>query len=376
MKFRHLISLAAIASLAAPGLAAAGEIIYSTDQPERHFDPSITMKHFADSIAEATNGEQTISINPGGVLASPAVALKSIGDGAVDAGNVIFSYTPALVPAIALLTELPGTIPQVSAAAVTETLLLGCPECQENLDSNNVVALTENTTEPFTFMCAKRAAATLADLSGRKIRGVGGLGRIVAEIGGVPVNIPFPEVFEALQRGQIDCTVFGNASLATLQIWDVADFVTSELPLGTFNGYSLMVVNKQTWEGFTPEQKRIWLDNAAGVVADNARNGLKAAEDALATAVSEKGVEAVPASDDLKTAVNAAIEKLTDVAIASARERGVKDPEAIAAAYAENVEKWNAIYNEIGGDGDWNDDQWAQFRARLKSEIYDNVEIN
>lgn len=366
------LGAAMLASL--PIAATAEEIIYSTNQPERHFDPSIVMKNFAERISQATGGEQTIAVNPGGVLASAAVALKSIGDGVVDAGNVIYPYTPALVPAIALLSELPGTIAQVSAAAVTETLLLDCPECRENMDANNVTILVNNTTEPFTFMCTKKPAANLADLNGRKVRGVGGLGRIVADLGATPVNIAFPEVYEALQRGQIDCTVFGAASLATLQIWDVADYVTTELALGTFHGYGVLVVNKDLWSGFSPERKRVWLDAASGVVADNARYGLKAANEALKTAVAEKGVKAAPASDDLKAAVTEAIANLTQTAVDSARERGVKDPDAIAAAYTRNVEKWTAIYNEIG-DGEWSEAQWNEFRARLKSEIYDRISV-
>lgn len=369
------IGFAAVLSIAAAGSAAGGEIVYSTNQPERHFDPSIVMKNFTESVDAATNGDQKVMVNPGGVLASAAVALKSIGDGVVDAGNVIFSYTPAQVPAIALLSELPGKIPQVSAAAVTETLLLDCPECKSNMDDNGVVILTNDTTEPFTFMCAKEPVGTLADVKGKKIRSVGGLGRIVAEIGATPVNIAFPEVYEALQRGQIDCTVFGAASLATLQIWDVAKYVTTDLSLGTFNGYGVMVVNQSVWEDFTPEQKRIWLDNSAGIVADNARYGLAAAHDALAKSTSEKGVEAVPASADLKDAVDAAIGKITEVAVASAKERGVKDPDAITTAYFKNVEKWTAIFDEIGSDGDWTDEQWGQYRARLKTEIYDKVSV-
>ena len=309
------------------------------------------------------------------MLASATTQFEAISKGIVDAGNVTYAYTPSLAPAVTLVADMPGTIQQVSAAAVTETLMLDCPQCKEELDALGVTFVANASTEPFSLICTKKDVASLADLKGAKVRATGALARLMAAVGATPVNITFAEIYEGFQRGQIDCTAIGAATLATLQLWDVADSVTVELPLGTVTHYGLLLVNSGVWNGLSAEDKRIMLDAAPGIVADNGYVTLKSSGEAMVTATTEKSMKAVEADPELQAAVKDALAKQADDAVASARDRGVKDPEAIVAAFTSNVDKWTQIYNEIGSDGNWNDDQWATFRARLKSEIYDNVSV-
>lgn len=369
---RLAATTATAAFILAAGPLGAEEVVYTNFVPSTHYDIAFVMQRFADRIAEATGGVQTVSLSGGGVLASAANTLEAIGTGVVDAGNVIYNYTPSLAPALTLVGDLPGTILQVSAAAVTETYLLDCPECQEEMERIGVQVLANTSTEPFSFVCANRPIRTVDDVRGAQVRATGGLARLMGELGATPVNITFAEIYEGLQRGQLDCTAVGAASLRGIQLWDVADSITTNLPLGTVHAYGLLTVNRDLWRSFTPEQRRIWLDNSAGILADGGQVTLQDSASALQVATSEHGVAAVEADAALQAAVQAALDNQTAAAIETARGRGVRDPEAIAAAYAENVAKWTAIYQEIG-EGEWSEAQWAQFQQRLRTEIYDQV---
>lgn len=91
-------------------------------------------------------------------------------------------------------------------------------------------------------------------------------------------------------------------------------------------------------------------------------------------AVSEYGTEIVQPADDLMQAVlDYRASEMPSLA-ARASERGVKDPEAIIAAFQENTSKWEAIVAEIG-DGDWSQEQWDQYAARVFDEIFSKVEF-
>jgi len=356
--------------------ASAGELVYSAFMPATHPDVAKVVGGFAAELAEHSGGAQTLSITAGGALASAASTLDAIVKGSIDAGAIVYNYSPALAPAVTLVGDMPGTIQQVSAAAATETLLLDCAECREEMKRVGFQVVMNHSTESFSLICHGREVARLDDFRGLKVRATGALARLVQSLGGTPVNITFAEVYEGLQRGQIDCTVSGVASLRGMQFWDVADTITTGLPLGTVHGYGLLTVNGDVWADLSAEDKRLWLDLAAEYLARGARQTLSDSHEALRIALSDKGMKEVAANPALRAALDAAFKAQVQAAMASAAERGVEDPQAIADAWFANVEKWSAIYEEIGGDGEWTDAQWAQYAARAKAEIYDKVPLD
>ena len=60
--------------------------------------------------------------------------------------------------------------------------------------------------------------------------------------------------------------------------------------------------------------------------------------------------------------------------IETAKSRGVKDPEALISAFQKNTAKWEKIVAEIG-EGDWSQEQWDQYAARIQEEIFSKVKF-
>lgn len=361
------------AAVLAVGAAMAQEVVYTSHSPQSHRDNAITLPRFSERISAASGGRMSLAINGGAVLAGAANAAEAISQGAVDAGVLVYNYTPSFFPIVALVGDLPGTIPQISAAATTEMYLLSCPECIAEQVERNMFILFNASTEGYNFICNNAPVETLDSVRGLRVRATGSMARIVSHLGATPVNITFNETYEALQRGQVDCTVLDASNLRVMQLWDVADSVTADLSLGTIHSYGLMVINRDLWRSFSAEDRQIWLDNSAQAVADAVWTTVEETASALREAVETGRVRVLSAAPELRAAVDEALAAQTRDAVQAATDRGVADAEVIAARWEEAVAKWTAIYEEIGAEGNWTDAQWDAYRDRLQTEIFDRV---
>lgn len=370
-----MVVLTTVVSMALPTAVAAEAFVYTNVSPDTHYDNTYVMKRFSDTISEGTGGAHSLAITGGGVLASGGATMDAIANGIVDMGNVVYAYSPSVAPALTFIGDLPGAKLQISAAAATATILLDCPECEQNQKDLGIKVLGENSTESYSLICTKSPVTTLAEANGIKVRGIGAIARNAKSLGMTPVNVTYPEIYEAMQRGQVDCTAIGAASFASIQLYDVAKYVTTDFPMGTTHGYSLLTLNRDVWDSFTGEQKGVWHTAARNAIVDNSIVTLRNSADALKVSEMEKGIKMVAASAELKDAYAKAMTQQTQDAINTAKERGVKTADAIAAAYGKNVEKWTAIFNDIGSDGKWDDAQWDKYAALLKSEIYDKLSV-
>lgn len=362
-----------IAAVWLAGPALAQELVYSSFLPPQHPDNTTVVPAYSERIIEGTEGRQSLRVHAGGVLASPGVVLEAIGDGVVDSGLVFYAYTPALAPTITLIGDLPGIIPQVSAAAGTETMLLNCPECLQEMEDLGVVILSNNASDSYDLYCASAKISTPEDARGLKVRASGGFAQLVAGMGMTPVNIAITEMYEAMQRGQVDCAVAAVSGGTDVQLWDVVKFVTGDLILGSPLGYSAMVVNRDLWDSFSEEDRAVWIRNAARMIADHERGLLSYAASA---SPEERGLEVVHASQELQDLLVASREQLISNVVAAATNRGVADPQRVADAFFASYDKWTAIYEEIGAEGNWSDAQWDAYAGRLQSEIYDKVSLD
>ncbi len=355
----------AVVVLAMP--VAAKELIYTSHTPDTYPDNAYTAARFFDRVKEMTGGEHEGRIVGGGALAGGAAALQAIKTGAVDAGILVYNYTPSDLPVLGLLGDLYSTDAKVAGPATSETMLLDCPECLEEMKKQNMVVLFNTSSPPYNILCTDDRIENLDDVKGLKIRAVGSYGPLAAHLGATPVNITYGEIFEAMQRGQIDCAMNDSSQVKALQM-DFAKYITN-VPLGTFQSIGFVVVNRNIWDGFTDEQKQVWLKSAAQGVADFEYEFINRVRDMTQQAVDEYGTEIVEPAADLSQAVlDYRASELPSMA-ETAKNRGVNDPEAIIKAFQENTAKWEKIVAEIG-EGDWTQEQWDQYAARIYDEIF------
>lgn len=119
----------------------------------------------------------------------------------------------------------------------------------------------------------------IADLKGRKIRSFSPtLADFIEAIGGVPVQVTFPEVIPALQRGTVDCGVTGTLSGNTAKWWEVT---THFYPLNISFAPWFSAVNLTTWNRLDPKVQAFMLEQYKALEEQFWQTSAKEAQDGI-----------------------------------------------------------------------------------------------
>lgn len=367
-----VVTGAALAVVLAAAPASARELVYSSSVSAKHPVHLIGLEPFFKRVEEATGGSLTFKLYAGGTLASGKTTLNAIGNSTADMGLLADVYTPGDLPTSALTSDLAvlGKDARVMTGAVNQTLLVDCEPCLKEYKDKKVLPLASYSLTPYHLMCTGEAVAKPEDFQGKKIRGTGAMGQLVAAMGGTPVNVTSAEIYEALQRGQADCTLGPLPWLKSYTLWDLVKYVSDE-PFGTYHGTNFINIRTGTWSKLSAKEKAAIRANLAKATRDMAEIYEKDDVEITAEAKS-KGVQWVPADPSLEKAVHDFREQDTPRVIELAKSRGVKDPEPIVAMFTDNVAKWTTIVNEIG-TGAWGPAEWDKYQEALQTEVFDKV---
>lgn len=373
MSFMSRIAATALAaSIGWTGAAQARELVYVSNVPAKHPVHALALDPYFAAVTKATGGSLVFKSYPGGTVAGGKTALNAVQNGTADMALLADIYTPNDLPVSTLMSDLAvlGRDARVMTGAVNQTLLLDCPACKHDYLRHKVLPLASYSLTPYHFMCTKSGISSPADIAGRKVRGTGSMGQLVAALGGTPVNITSGEIYEALQRGQVDCTLGPMPWLRTYALWDMAKFVT-DFSVGTYHGTDFINIRINTWKKLTSKERKAMTDglaHATRVMAEAYEH-----DDAgVIAAGKEKGVVLVKGSDALEAEVAKFREKDTQRVIGVAKSRGVKNPEAIVALFKKNIAHWTAVVDGIG-KGEWNEAQWDQYEAALQAQVFAKV---
>jgi TRAP-type transport system periplasmic protein len=366
---REMVCAAAVGLLllSAPARAQT-EIIYGSYNPPTATNSKGGAFPWLDEVKRLSNGSITYKFVGGGALVGTKTSLAGMRDGIVDAAMIVDLYYPSELPVSNVMAGLGSLLKdaRVAIAAVTEVQMLHCPDCVKELEKYNVKFLGGYSTAAYNLLCTS-PASSLAELKGKKIRAPGAIGRMATAIGAVPVNITVTETYEALQRGQIDCTFGAAGWLDTYSLGDVAKHVTLIKTGGAFGG-PMFNLRVDKWKALKPAERKILLD-AAPIGVAGASFAYEADDDVALSKASQKGYKVVEPSADLRAALEKFADEDAAVVIKQATGRGVKNAAAIIDAYRAANKKWTEIVAKVGNDK-------AAYIEALRREIYSKVNVN
>lgn len=366
MQDRSTIAGALLASCIAvtPLAASAEEFQYATYFPGTHPVVANTEKLSAD-LSAMTEGAISLVIQSGGSIVSGKATLSAISDLLVDSGLVTDIYVPGDLPhaGIASGMALAGENPWVMAGAMLEYAELACNGCQSDLDKLNVINLGYHSTDVYKLLC-KPEVRGFDDLAGLKIRASGPWTRLVASWGASPVNVPGNDMYEGMQRGQLDCVVVPES---VMNDFALAELVTTvvDVPMGTYHGYHSFVVNKDRWEGLDDTTRAAFIELMPAFLARNVEIALQSSAESR-EAVLAQGATYVEADEAMKASLAENKIALEAVVIENAAKRGIENPEAYLARFLEIVDKWSGL---IGDEPQTVDG----FAALLKEHVFDQA---
>ena len=363
---RYLTTLLAAVLLA--GTASAKEFTYSSWTPPTDTTNKALGPYF-EKVKADTGGEFTYKYFVGGQLFGAAATLGGVRDGAVDGGFVAATFTPKDLPINVMLMDMQAATrdPLSAVAAVNQTIMVDCPECQEEYGRNKSVTLGGHATTAYYFLC-KSPVNSLADLKGKKIRSVSRYMSVLTNaVGGTPVTVPPSEMVQAMQLGRLDCALAPREWLVTFGLKDEVKYIVEQPSFGVIVGVSMLCVNANTWKGLSPKVKQAMIRNMPMAVAGGAFGAMEGDQRVVDTVI-KANVKSVKLGADMEAIWKKVQEEEPTAVIDAATKNGAKNAQAIVDTYRKNLKKWEAIVDQIGPDR-------AKFEQALWDEIYSKVKL-
>jgi len=340
---------------------------YNTDNEAS----SQVMKWFAEEIAKATNGEIAFEVFTGGSLLPAKTSLQGIGDGVAQMGFQISVLTPSDLP---LTNSISGygfvlPIPTAIGAAYADWVMHD-PAANAEFTSHNVIPVGGFSTPTYPIICnTSKPVTELEQLKGLKIRFPGGLiTKLAKDLGAVPVTMPAPEIYQALQTGQIDCA---GILAAFLNLDSTLDEVSKSVTLLGWSPafYSpIQIYNADFWKGLTTEQRAAIIKLVARAHAKLQVRLNSDNQKALDT-TRGKGHPIVEPGESIKKAVADWIAAgVGDMASVAKDTYGVQDPQALFASFDPYVKKWENLIANVKDQAS-EEELYALFAEHLYKDI-------
>ncbi len=109
-------------------------------------------------------------------------------------------------------------------------------------------------TSTYNVFTKDKPVRSLADLKGLKLKSIGGnMASAVKLLGAVPVDVPSPDTYQAIQTGTVDGAVFPTTSLYSYRLNEQTKYATFGFDLFVF--YAAFVINERVWQKL-PEDVR------------------------------------------------------------------------------------------------------------------------
>jgi TRAP-type C4-dicarboxylate transport system substrate-binding protein len=213
---------------------------------------SVTLDEWAKELEKRTNGRVKVKNFHGCILAPANQQYDAAVSGIADVCNHVLGNTTGRFPLSEVL-DLPLGCPD----SVTATRMAN--EYYEKFkpeEFNDLKALWLHS-QAQCYVCMKDKPVTkLEDLKGLKIRTFGGTVKFMTALGGTPVAMPMPEVYEALSRGIVDGMMSSYEVLETRRIGEHIRHVT-ENKLSSYSSTFVVAMNKRKWESLPADLQKI-----------------------------------------------------------------------------------------------------------------------
>jgi TRAP-type transport system periplasmic protein len=321
---------------------------------------------FLEKLKELTGGEFTGRDFPAGLAAPPEMvdALKS---GIVDVGSVLMPYFPAEFHDAGLPSEmaLTGKNGLVMSAASTEYLVT-CAACLGEFTKLGEIFLAGAATPPYDILSTV-PVRDVPDMKGLRIRtGGSAFTRWAVAMGASPIQLPAPEIFQALSQGVVQAHYNNPQDMQSYNLFDIIKSIT-QINLGTFNGVSPFSMRMSLWQKLSPENRKAFVMAAQYGAAEIMFKFNEQAAAALEKA-RVGGVEIIEPTDAFQKA-NAAFVKSDTAALPALLEgKGIKSADEKVKRFEALVEKWTSLVKDVKTQED--------YYKVLMSEIWSKVDYS
>ncbi len=239
-----------------PATAQTTELSWGEHLPECCSMYAEALKWMVDEVESRSDGDLTLDVTWGGVLATVGEVPTAVETNIVDLGNVVTPYFP---DQYVINNAIPFFWPQPKSQAELGNLMLKWheeyPAFADELTKFNQRMVSVRPLPPYGMICTS-PIRTLEDFKGKRIRSYGvALPAMIEAVGAVPVGMSDVDAYEAMSNNILDCSVADIALVDAFHLDEVANYFI-DVPMGASWGH-ILVINQDVYAGLSESQQGI-----------------------------------------------------------------------------------------------------------------------
>jgi len=228
-------------SLASTLYAKPLKLTYSNFFPPKHVQ-SILGQQWCDEVKKRTNGKIVVEYYPGQTLTKSKQVYDGVVSGLSDVGMCLFAYTRGRFPLIEAVDLPVGYTSGVQATKVVNDVYHEFNP--KELSDTRVMYLHAHGAG--LLHTKGKAVRTMEDFKGMKLRGHGTSAQVIEALGGTPVSLPMPELYQSLQKGIVQGALYPIEVNKGWRMGEVTEYLTLSRSISYTSSF-FVVMNKKKW---------------------------------------------------------------------------------------------------------------------------------
>jgi len=295
---------------------------YSNFFPPAHLNSKLG-EQWCKEVEKRTDGRVKISYYPGNTLAPPTQAYDAAVKGIADISYCLFAYTAGRQPLLEVIDYPLGYTSGLQATRLINAFYNKFKP--KELDDVKVMYLHAHGPG---LIHTKKKISKLEDIKGLRIKGTGVNAKIVAAYGAVPVTMPMPETYDALQRGLADGIILPIETLKGWRFGELLKCTVRNYGIGYTVGM-FVVMNKDKWNSLPPDIQKIIEEINQEYIDKQGRLWDQLDKEGLEFVKNIKGYTIVDASKEEEEKAREKMKPLLQEYVKSANAKGLPGEEAL-----------------------------------------------
>ncbi|WP_077213094.1 TRAP transporter substrate-binding protein DctP [Bacillus dakarensis] len=221
---------------------------------------------FMKRVTELTDGKVEFEYYPSEQLGKAGDLLQLTSDGVADLAIFPTNYTPDLMPITNMLSGLPGlsTNADQGTKAYNQLIKQNTQIIELEYKKNGIKPLLMHVSPNYEIWTKDLELRVPADLEGKKIRTPGGVANELYEyMGAIPVAIPFPEIYEGLDKGVIEAIALYGLGLKNGGIDEITNYVVMPHIATAIQG---IMINQKVWDGLPEDVQKAMIQASDEII--------------------------------------------------------------------------------------------------------------
>ena len=273
-----------------------------------------------DKIGKDSGGRLKLEFYPSMQLGGKVTDLiQQLEDGVVDIVITIPGATPNRFPLLQA-TDLPFTNVGTSAGQ-TPAVLEWVQKWLVGNEFKGIKILHLHTTDAAVLHTRNKAVKSMADFAGMKTRVPGRfVGEAIKLLGATPVGVALPEVYESLQRGQLDAMTINWAIMTPYKLQEVTKF-HMETPL--YQNPIMTLMSQASFDKLPKDLQKVIDDNIGVAYSTGVAKKIDELTIPAKTAITDAGGTMYSLSADEAAKWRSTVAPVYKLWVAEADKRGV-----------------------------------------------------